>query len=95
MAASRRNISDWFDDGVVEGRTHMIVVCDTFDHEDYPVYVGKNDDFWSVYGRYKDGQNMQRVMEVYDLKADKADQLDEQRAFRVPPSTARRVGEKS
>ena len=33
------DIGEWFDDGVELGASHMIIVCDTFDHEDYPVYV--------------------------------------------------------
>jgi hypothetical protein len=67
MAASLRDIADWFQRGVDEGATHMIVVCDTYDYDDYPVYIEPKMDFWKEYGRY-DGKNMQRVMKVYDLK---------------------------
>ena len=41
---TKHEIAQWFDRGVSEGATHMIVVCDTFDHEDYPVYVTPSDD---------------------------------------------------
>jgi hypothetical protein len=44
MAASRNDIKRWFERGVEQKATHMIVVCDTFDHEDYPVYVKQGDD---------------------------------------------------
>lgn len=46
--------------------THLVVVCDTFDHEDYPVYVKLGQDVRKVVAEYN-GPNMQRVMEVYDL----------------------------
>jgi hypothetical protein len=80
---SRIEISEWFDQGKQQGATHMIVVCDTFDHDDYPVYVGAGDDFWEKYDHYN-GQNMQRIMEVYDLSHDKQSQMNEHRAHRVP-----------
>jgi hypothetical protein len=44
----------------------MIVVCDTFDHDDYPVYTNAGDEFWKKHDAVN-GQNMQRIMEVYDL----------------------------
>jgi len=58
----------------------MIVVCDTFDYEDYPVFVGKDEDVRAVEKEY-DGINMQKVMEVYNLKINIDAQLNEKRAF--------------
>ena len=49
MAASRGDLKRWFEEGVEEGASHMIVVCDTFDYEDYPVFVMPNDKFWKKY----------------------------------------------
>lgn len=86
-AATRTEISSWFDRGIENEATHMIIVCDTFDHDDYPVYVRRFEDFWKKYQLY-DGQNMQRIMEVYDLKADKVQQLSESRVLRTPPRAA-------
>ncbi len=65
----------------------MIVVCDTFDHEDYPVYVKPGEDVRKKYAEY-DGPNMQRVMEVYALHLDLESQLNEHRAkhFENPPT---------
>lgn len=52
----------------------MIVVCDTYNHEDYPVYVMPGEDAQSdvrkmveEYGK----KSMQRVMEVYKLELGK------------------------
>ncbi len=43
MTISRADIKRWFRNGKKNGATHMIVVCDTFDYEDYPVYVEKGE----------------------------------------------------
>lgn len=75
------DISRWFDEGVDKKATHMIVVCDTFDWEDYPVYVMPGQDAKAVADKYASGDNMQRLMEVYDLKLSKAAQLGEARSF--------------
>ena len=67
---SLSDIKGWFDAAKKNGSAYMIVVCDTFDHEDYPlgVYTPIKDaaDCMVQYGAH-DGPNMQRVMEVYDL----------------------------
>ena len=80
MAASRVDINRWFDEGISEGATHMIVVCDTWDYEDYPVFVKPGEDA-RVVAAQNNGVNMQRVMEVYDLSMDKNTQMNETRAF--------------
>lgn len=36
---TRNDIAQWFEEGKALGATHMIVAVDTYDHEDYPVYV--------------------------------------------------------
>lgn len=79
MSTSKSVLSDWFDRGKAKGMTHMIVVCDTFDHSDYPVYVSPGEDAREVAKQYND-QNMQRIMECYSLSRDKAEQMAEHRA---------------
>lgn len=83
MAATKDEISSWFDRGVAQKATHMIVVCDTFDYEDYPCFASSDADAIEQHSYY-DGKNMQRVMEVYDLRAGKAEQMSERRAMRLP-----------
>ena len=73
--------SEWFDEGIEEGATHMIVVCDTFDWEDYPVLVFPNENVHVVEESYQN-KNMQKVMEVYNLQLAKQPQLESHRAFR-------------
>jgi len=80
MPTTRDDIRGWFKEGRRKHATHMIVVCDTFDYDDYPVYVGKKEDVRAVYARYN-GPNMQRVMEVYNLSLDMEKQLTEHRSF--------------
>lgn len=84
---TQEQIRSWFLTGKREHATHMIVVCDTFDHEDYPVYVKQNEDVHEVHKKYDRGTNMQRVMEVYALHLDMEAQLNEVRAFHfdAPP----------
>jgi len=44
----------------------LIVVCDQFDWEDYPVYVTATEDVNEKRKLYN-GANMQKIMEVYVL----------------------------
>jgi hypothetical protein len=82
MAATQDMIRDWLKEAKEEGATHVIVVCDTYDHEDYPVQVMPGVDPKAVYERYN-GKEMQRVMEVYALHLDFESQLNERRAFHL------------
>ncbi len=71
---TKADISGWFDTGVKNGATHMIVVCDTYDWEDYPVYATGDAEAIQQYNHHH-GPNMQKVMEVYDLRMDRDTQL--------------------
>lgn len=83
MAATKADLGEWFDRGVADSASHMIVVVDEYDWDDYPVYV---EEPGKVAERVAgiNGQSMQRVMEVYDLRASKAEQMAERRVWRVP-----------
>lgn len=80
MTAAHDDIATWFDEGVVQGATHMLVVCDNFSHDDYPVYVMTGEDAEERASKY-DGSNMQSLMEVYNLSLDKGAQMNETRVF--------------
>lgn len=82
MATSKNEIGDWFDVGKSLGKDFMIIACDTFEYEDYPIYCTK-DEVRPKYNSHN-GQNMQTVMEVYDLNMDKNVQLKMQRCFNLP-----------
>lgn len=79
MSTTMDQIKTWLERGVNEGATHMIVVCDTFDYNDYPVFVSAEE---SVAEKATEHcKNMQKVIEVYDLSMDFGRQLAEHRAF--------------
>lgn len=80
MRTTKATIARWLNQAKKDGATHLIVVCDTFDHEDYPVSVMPGKDVREVYAKYN-GKNMQRVMEVYSLSMDLDAQLNEFRAL--------------
>ncbi|MFA5987212.1 MAG: hypothetical protein WC797_00990 [Candidatus Paceibacterota bacterium] len=80
MATTQNMIREWFIRGKKMHATHLIVVCDTFEWEDYPVFVTKKQNVHEVYTEHN-GSNMQKVMEVYNLSMDMEKQLAEHRAF--------------
>jgi hypothetical protein len=65
----------WLNEGKRQKATHMLVVCDSFDYEDYPVYVKKGENVREVIDRVCKPDNMQRLMEVYNLSMDIKKQL--------------------
>lgn len=82
MAASRADLRHWFREGEADGYTHMIVVCDTFDYEDFPVYIkAVNAGIAQKRAADEDAKEMQKVMEVYNLKMSLDAQMAEHRAF--------------
>jgi len=83
MATTKDQIEHWVR-SAVDRATHLIVVCDTYDYSDYPIVILPEQDFWKIHDSHH-GQNMQRVMEVYDLSLPISPQLDEHRANHCPP----------
>ncbi|MEV0733726.1 hypothetical protein [Polymorphospora sp. NPDC050346] len=82
METTFEDLSRWFDQGVAQRATHLIVVCDTFDYTDFPVYVQPGEDPRAVVD-HEAAKSMQGIHEVYDLRLDKATQLQERRALRL------------
>lgn len=68
MGTTVQDLREWFDEGKKRGATHMIVVCDTFDYEDFPVYVQKGEDVQKEVSKRQNYEGMSRVMEVYSYK---------------------------
>ncbi len=80
MSATRAVLVRWFDEGVRQGATHMIVACDTFSHDNYAVYVTAGQQVREVAAEH-DGPNMTKVDEVYCLGLDRDAQMSEDRAL--------------
>jgi len=89
MATTQDDIRGWWKNRP-ELTTHMIVVCDTFDYEDYPVYVARGQDVSVELEKYT--TNMQRVVEENSAALDFEGQLAEHRAYHLdvaaPPERA-------
>lgn len=81
MATTRDDIREWFDRGVEESAEFMIIACDTFSWDDYPVFCTESD-YEEKHARAS--SNMQTIMEVYDLKKDREQQLRQHRVFNGP-----------
>ena len=80
MSTSKDTLKTWFQRGVKQGATHMIVVCDTYDWVDFPVYVSPEEDVREVEAKYG-GVNMQKIMEVYNLNLNMDAQMAQHQAF--------------
>ena len=83
---TQEDITRWLTRGEAQGARWMIVVCDTFDYCDYPVFIKTEEEFWGEYARHN-GHNMQRIRGVYDLQMDTEQQLSAHRAMNLPPRT--------
>lgn len=81
MPTTKEMIRQWFKEGVRQKATHMIVVVETFSHEDYPVYVKKGEDVKGIVAKKYSGQNMQSTMEVYNLSRPMDEQINSKRVF--------------
>ena len=87
MSTTKEDIQRWLEHGKTVGATHMLVVCDTYDYEDYPVYIyplekkseHNETDVNKAVRIYN--VNMQKVMEVYSFALPLEPQLNEHRAM--------------
>ncbi len=82
MAASKEQIREWVERGVKTNATHVIIVYDRWDYEDYPVYVDQGQSVHDEVAR-RDGKEMLKVMEVYNLSMDIESQMNEYRAWHM------------
>lgn len=81
MATSRATIEHWLDTLYAgDDLTHMIVVCDTFDYQDYPVYVSTGESASDIAGQVETA-DMTRVIEVYSKSRSRELQMAEHRAI--------------
>ena len=83
MAATFWQIEAWVR-GAEPETTHVAIVCDTYDHTDYPVeIVALDESDCRRQVEEKSTGNMRQLMEVYSLtgKHDISAQLAERRAY--------------
>lgn len=80
MATTKEDITEWLHRGQEKKATHMLVVCDTFSWEDYPIFVMPGQDARKI-AEANNGPNMTKLMEVYKLSDDWQKQLNQRRCF--------------
>ena len=78
---TREDIKEWLMRAKKEKAKYMIIVCDTFDWDDYPVNCKTAEECKE---KIANPGSMQKVMECYDLKMNIEDQLNEDRAHNEP-----------
>ena len=66
MAASREDIDGWIKEAKRKGAKYIISVCDTWDYDDYPVYVMPNESLTEKRANYSSG-NMQSINEIIEI----------------------------
>jgi len=60
----------WIKEGLKNSATHILIVSDTFSHENYPVFCTGLAERNEKFNKYN-GQNMQSIMEVIDLSKER------------------------
>ncbi len=83
MSTTKDDIKRWFAEGLRQKASHMVVIVDEFDHEDYPKYLKATEaEARETVAEYAAGKHsMQRVMEVYSMSLPRDPQVDEPRSF--------------
>jgi len=82
MTASKQDIERWLESAKEKGATHLIVAVDTFDHDNYPVYVAPHEDINKEIERVNSG-SMQGIDEVYNMAMNIEEQLSSFRAYNI------------
>lgn len=82
MKITPHTIEKWFNNGVnnPEKPSHLIVVCDTFDYSNYPIYVFEGQNVRDEVNKI-DRKDMSKVMEVYNLKESRDIQINNPNCF--------------
>jgi hypothetical protein len=82
MAATKDRIQLWFREGLSKDAHHMLVITDTYEYDDYPVYVMKNEDTKKKIKEIRENES-QVVQAIFDLSLDMQEQLKEKRPYHV------------
>jgi len=81
MAATKNDILNWLEQAKIKKAKYMMVICDTFDWDDYPVYIMSDMECQETYDY---PGNMQKVVEVYDMSIDIESQIGQRRCLNLP-----------
>lgn len=81
MSTTKNEVREWLERGIERSSTHVIIAVDTWDHEDYPVFVSRDESVYEKINSYDNKQN--RIMEVYNLSIDIDEQLNQYRVWNI------------
>lgn len=82
MAATLQDIKYWIEKAKEKGASHLIVAVDAHDHENYPVYIGYNEDIKKEIERIRSAE-LQGIDEIYNMSMDIDKQLAEYRSYHI------------
>ena len=83
MTATRQDVEGWVIQAKEQGYMFLIVACDRFDYDNYPIYCNSGMDCDFQLSRIRCSE-MHTVDEVYDMSMDIDAQLKERRAYHPP-----------
>jgi hypothetical protein len=86
MHAAESEIPIWLRSGMAKKARYMIVVADSLDHDDFPVFVFPDEDFVKKFA-ITNTVTLHRATAVYDLSLDIGHQLLRNLAIHVPSKT--------
>lgn len=81
MSTTKEEIRSWLLSGIKRNSTHVIIAVDTWDYEDYPVFVSKIENIQEKINSFDNKQD--RIMEVYKLSMDIEEQLNQHRVWNI------------
>lgn len=82
--ATQDSISKWWDEAEKDSSKWMIIVYDSFDRHDYPVWGKTKKDLNYALKEFNNSEKMSRIMEVYDLSLNKKEQISAHRVWNIP-----------
>ena len=78
MSTTKDDIKRWLNTAKEEGNNYLLVACDTFDYDDYPLYFKFFD---NLKYKFNHPSSMEKFMECYDLSLNWESQLNEPRSW--------------
>jgi hypothetical protein len=82
MPTTRNDIKGYIERGQAQNATHVIIACDTFDNDNYPVFVSREENVQKKINAVNES-DMQKVDEVYNLQIPIEPQLKAVRAYNL------------
>ena len=71
MTPMERDHQEWLITARRKNAKFIVNVCDTFDYDNYPVYVMPDEDLDDVVRKYSNKKNMQKIDAIVDVETGK------------------------